>query len=60
MSHLTIARVKHIQDRRRFLEEIEKINIEKIKFMIEKFYLMKSELTSEGPRYSVLEEYNLS
>lgn len=60
MSHLTIARVKYIQDRGKFLEETEKIKIEKTKFMVDRFYLMKSELTSEGPRYSILEEYNLS
>jgi len=60
MSHLTIARVKNIQDRKNFLEEIEKMKIEKIKFKIDRFYLMKSELTAEGPRYSVLEEYGLN
>jgi 2'-5' RNA ligase len=60
MSHLTIARVKYIPDKRKFLEELKKIKIEKIRFMMDRFYLMKSELTSEGPRYSVLEEYNLN
>lgn len=60
MSHLTIARIKKLKDKKRFLQELEKIKIEKIKFIVDKFYLMKSELTSEGPRYSVLEEYNLS
>ena len=60
MSHLTIARVKYIQDKRKFLDEIKKMKIEKIRFDIDRFYLMKSELTPEGPRYSVLEEYNLS
>lgn len=60
MSHLTIARIKKVKDKERFLQDLEKIKIEKIKFKIDKFYLMKSELTAEGPRYSVLEEYNLS
>ena len=60
MSHLTIARIKGIKDKKRFLQDLEKIKIEKIKFKVDKFYLMKSELTAEGPRYSVLEEYNLS
>ena len=60
MSHLTIARIKNIRDRKKFLEGIGKMKIEKTRFMIDRFYLMKSELTSEGPRYSVLEEYNLS
>ncbi len=60
MSHLTIARVKGVKDKKRFLQELKKRKIEKIKFIVDKFYLMKSELTAEGPRYSVLEEYNLS
>ena len=60
MSHLTIARIKGIKDKKRFLQDLEKIKIEKIKFKVDKFYLMKSELTAEGPRYSVLEEYNLN
>ena len=60
MSHLTIARIKGIKDKKRFLQDLKKIKIEKIKFKVDKFYLMKSELTAEGPRYSVLEEYNLN
>jgi len=60
MSHLTIARVKNIQDKKEFLKSIGEIKIEKIRFRVDRFYLMKSELTSEGPGYSVLEEYNLS
>jgi len=60
MSHLTIARIKGLKDKKGFLQDLKKIKIEKIKFKVDKFYLMKSELTAEGPRYSVLEEYNLN
>jgi len=60
MSHLTIARIKKLKDKEGFLQDLKKIKIEKIKFIVDKFYLMKSELTAEGPRYSVLEEYNLN
>ncbi len=60
MSHLTIARIKGIKDKEGFLQDLKKIKVEKIKFKVDNFYLMKSELTAEGPRYSVLEEYNLS
>ena len=59
MSHLTIARVKSIKDKKKFLEELKKIEISKIKFKVENFYLMKSKLTSEGPRYEILKEYVL-
>lgn len=60
MSHLTIARIKGIKDKEGFLQDLKKIKVEKIKFKVDNFYLMKSELTAEGPNYSVLEEYNLN
>jgi len=59
MSHLTIARVKHISDRGKFLKEIKKMKIKKKIFRVKSFCLMKSELTAEGPKYSVLEKYVL-
>jgi len=59
MSHLTIARVKAIKDAKEFLNELKKIKFSKIKFQVDKFYLMKSELVNERPRYGVLEEYSL-
>jgi len=58
MSHLTIARVKSC-DKEKFLEELRNIEVPKIKFEVEKFYLMKSELSSEGPKYKIIEEYDL-
>lgn len=59
MSHLTIARVKNIKDKKRFLEELKKVKIPTIKFNVDNFYLMQSELTSKGPRYEVIEDYYL-
>jgi len=59
VSHLTIARVKKVKDRKIFLEELKKINIKNLTFEIDKFYLMESELTTHGPIYTILEEYPL-
>lgn len=59
MSHLTIARIKAIANRNKFLEEIKKIDIPKIKFIVEKFKLKKSILERQGPKYETIEEYNL-
>lgn len=59
MSHLTIARTKSIKDKRKFLEELKKIEIPTIKFKVENFYLMKSELTSKDTTYKIIEEYKL-
>ena len=60
MGHLTIARIKEVENKKEFLEELGKIEIPKIKFNVEEFYLMKSELTAKGPEYSVLESYELN
>lgn len=60
MGHLTIARVKSIKDKKKFPNELKKTEMPKIKFVVDKFYLMKSELTAEGPEYKIIEEYNLN
>lgn len=59
MGHLTIERTGNILDKKKFMENIKKIKIPKMFFMIDKFYLVCSKLKKEGPTYTVLEEYNL-
>ncbi len=60
MSHLTIARVKSLKDKKKFLEALNNIEIPKLRFSVEKFKLKKSILSSKGPRYETLESYGLS
>lgn len=58
--HLTICRVKDIKDKRRFLETLEKYKSVKISdFEVDSMQLIKSELGSEGPVYSVVHESKL-
>ncbi|MBU0957338.1 MAG: RNA 2',3'-cyclic phosphodiesterase [Nanoarchaeota archaeon] len=59
MSHVTIARVNFVEDREKFLEALKKVKIKNINFVVNKFKLMKSELTSAGPEYKVVEEFSL-
>jgi 2'-5' RNA ligase len=59
MSHLTIARVKSLKNRKLFLQELNKVKPAKLKFDVDCFYLMKSELKPEGAEYSVIERYKL-
>jgi RNA 2',3'-cyclic 3'-phosphodiesterase len=60
MSHLTIARVKSLNDKKKFLEDFKKIEIKgSLEWSVDNFYLIKSELHKKGPVYSVLEEYSL-
>jgi 2'-5' RNA ligase len=59
MSHLTIARVKSVKDKKKFLEQLEKIKIPKMKFNVENFSLKKSILTEKGSIYNDIENYKL-
>ncbi len=59
MSHLTIARIKEIDDGKKFREALGKINIKKIKFKVSNFRLKKAILRRTGPIYETLEEYDL-
>lgn len=59
MSHLTIARVKNLKDNKKFLEELNKIKIQPIKFDVNSFSLRKSVLTRQYPIYETIEQYNL-
>ena len=60
MSHITIARVRKVFDKRILVEYLKKIKTKKIRFEIDKFFLKKSELFSEGPVYKDMESYGLS
>ncbi len=55
--HLTLARVKRKVELKAFLEKYREWRFGD--FKPEKFYLMQSELTPGGPRYTVLAEYKL-
>jgi len=59
--HATIARVKFLKDKTGFKEFLEN-NKETYfgEFKVSSFYLMQSELSPQGPKYSVLEKLDLS
>lgn len=59
MSHLTIARVKKLNNEKEFLNELRKINFEKTEFEVKSFKLKSSVLKDKGPFYETLEEYGL-
>ena len=57
MSHLTIARIKYVKDKKGFLEHIDSIHVKPIEFDVSSFKLKKSELKPIGPVYMDLESY---
>ena len=53
-AHITLARVKFIDDKKRFLEQLKMIKIKNIKIDVKDFRLIKSTLTPKGPIYEDL------
>lgn len=58
MGHITIARVKRCDDKRRLLRLLDDMDVN-IPVRADSFSLMSSELTHDGPRYSLIERYSL-
>ena len=57
-SHLTLARVKFIDDKKVFVEKLKQLQIKPLEFEVSSFSLMKSTLTSAGPIYGELYKLN--
>ena len=55
--HLTICRIKELEDKKQFLDTIKKVKVKNLKFEIKEFALIKSDLSREGPKYAALQKY---
>ncbi|MEK6855412.1 MAG: RNA 2',3'-cyclic phosphodiesterase [Nanoarchaeota archaeon] len=60
MSHLTLARIKYVKDKKDFVDYIKNISTKQITFKISSFKLKSSELKPLGPVYTTLQEYKLN
>ena len=49
--HITLARVKVLQEKQEFVEKVKSLVIEEKEIILKNFKLVKSELTPEGPVY---------
>lgn len=58
MSHITIARVREVGDKKGFFKYLQSIKPRKIKFEADKFYFKRSELKRTGAEYTDIEVYN--
>ncbi|MFC1741187.1 RNA 2',3'-cyclic phosphodiesterase [Nanoarchaeota archaeon] len=56
--HLTLARIKSIDDKEEFLKCLDSISLTKAEFKVDSFKLIKSTLTPEGPIYDVLNSFS--
>jgi 2'-5' RNA ligase len=60
MGHLTIARIKEIKDKKKFLNQLNKIKMTPMEFLVNDFNIKKSILTEKGPVYDIVENYELN
>ncbi len=60
MSHVTIARIKNVIDKKGLITYLENVKPKKLKFLVKDFILKKSELFPEGPAYEELGKYALA
>jgi len=59
MSHLTVARIKYVKDKRGFVDYVGATKSKKIEFRVDRFKLKSSELKKLGPVYGDIEEYRV-
>jgi len=52
--HLTLARVKYIADKNKFMDDLKEIKVENKNIKVDSFKLVKSVLTTKGPIYEDL------
>jgi len=57
MSHLTIARIKHVGDKTGFIDYVNGMGVKAVEFNVNEFKLKESELRRLGPVYKDLEIY---
>lgn len=58
VSHVTLARVKHVFDRQRLHDVVNAIRVEPVAFEINAFVLKQSILTQIGPEYRMLKIFH--
>lgn len=55
--HLTIARVKTVENKEQFAEQVKNLKVKPITFEVKEFKLIESQLTPEGPVYKTVAVY---
>lgn len=55
--HLTLGRIKFIQNKKLLVDKTKNTNVKQIEFEVQSFALIKSPLEKAGPEYSILKEY---
>lgn len=59
-AHITLARVKYLENQRKLGDYFKSIKIEPLSETVKKIELMESQLTEEGPIYTIIKSFPLS
>ncbi len=59
VAHITMGRIKQIKFPKDFKSKQETLQVRSLQFVIDKFQLVTSKVTSAGSEYKVVEEYHL-
>ena len=57
LPHITLARVKFIDDTKSFVDKIKVLKVPEVKFKVDKVKLFKSSLSRDGAVYEVIAEF---
>lgn len=58
-AHITLARVKFVENKRNFVKMLKTIKVEKRKMEVNEFLLVQSELKPAGPIYTTIAKFQL-
>lgn len=58
-SHITLARIKFVKDKKQFIEKFKNQKFRQVEFAVNSFALKKSTLTEKGPIYEDVARFDL-
>lgn len=58
-SHITLARIKFVKDKKQFIEKFKNQKFRQVEFLVNSFVLKKSTLTEKGPIYGDIARFDL-
>lgn len=55
--HLTLGRIKSVKNKDKFMKRLKEVDIPDLEFDVREIVLFRSELTKDGPKYSVIKRF---
>lgn len=55
--HLTLARIKFLENKKDFLDQVNAWDVPQVSFSVDAFHLIKSTLSRQGPAYEIVQSF---